>query len=280
MDKITCKEFPNKEFDTKQEMFAALKANKQFLIDSKKAAIKFTDPVALYVKSAVAEKAEGDPEVVGIGSTVYPIINSCWFLDSHGDVHAEGLWNTSAKDQQGKIHYIINHDLEIGKVVAYPDDVELIVKTISWREIGYDIDGDTQVLMYGVKLTEAANKDALSAIISKKPIQNSVRMRYISMILCINDNSDDYKQEKANFDKYINRIANKQDAIEEGYFWLITEAAIHKEGSAVLAGSNPITPILYSNPSSDSSETKINTDPPSSSQREKESNFYNLININ
>lgn len=279
MDKITCKEFPNREFETKEALFAELKANKQFLIDSKKAAIKFTDPIALHIKNTEqTEKAEGDSEVIGIGSTVYPVINSCWFLDSHGDVHADGIWNTSAKDQQGKIYYVINHDLEIGKVVAYPDDVELIVKTVQWREIGYDMDGETQILMYGVKLTEASNKDALSAIVSKKPIQNSVRMRYIAMLLCINDNGDDYKQEKANFDKYINRIANKQDALEQGYFWLITEAAIHKEGSAVLFGSNSVTPILYSNPSEDSSKTEIENRPASEQSREKkESNFYNLI---
>lgn len=267
--KFTCKELNGKEFTTKREMFLAVKANKQLIVDAKKAAIKNSDPVSLFVKNTLAEKAEGDPEVIGIGSTVYPVINSCWWFDSHSDVHADGIWNVSAKDQNGKVYYIINHDLEVGKVIGYPDDVEVMVKTVAWRELGIDIEGETQVLIFGVKLTEAANKDGLSAIISKKPLQNSVRMQYISMTLCIDDNSSDFAQEKANWDKYINRIANKDEAIEYGIFWLITEAKIYKEGSAVLFGSNSATPILYSNPSDDSSKSEITKtiDPTTVSQK-------------
>lgn len=243
-----CVEFPNKEFTSKREMFTALLANKQSIIDRKKEAVKFTDPVSIYVKSLLADKAEGDMEVVSVGSTVYPVINSCWIFDSHGDVHADGIWDKSAEEVNGQIFYIINHDLEIGKVISYPNEVEVMVKTVSWKEIGFDMDGETQVLMFGAKLTDASNKDALNAIIGKKPIQNSVRMRYISLTLCIDDSSSDFMQEKANFDKYISRIANKKDAEEAGFFWLITEAAVWKEGSAVLFGSNHVTPILYSAP--------------------------------
>lgn len=276
--KFTCKELNGKEFATKKEMFLAVKDNKQLIIDAKKAAIKNSDPVSLSIKSLNATKAEGDPEIVGIGSTVYPVINSCWWFDSHSDVHADKIWDVSAKDQNGKVYYIINHDLEVGKVIGYPDDVEVMVKSVMWRELGIDIDGETQVLIFGVKLTEASNKDALSAIATKKPLQNSVRMQYISMTLCIDDNSSDFSQEKANWDKFINRIANKEEAIEYGLFWLITEAKIYKEGSAVLFGSNSATPILYSNPSDDSLKTEIQTkeiDPLQSSQ--KSSNFYNII---
>lgn len=266
--KFTCKEFPSQEFATKREMFLALKANKQIIVDSKKAAIKFSDPVSISIKSDDATKAEGDTLQIGIGSKVYPVINSCWWLDSHGDVHADGIWNVSAKDQNGKIYYIINHDLEIGKVIGYPEDVEVMVKTVTWRQIGVDIDGETQVLVFGVMLTEASNKDGLNAIATRKPIQNSVRMQYISMTLCIDDSSSDFTQEKANFDKYVNRIGNKEDAIEQGFFWLQTEAKIYKEGSAVLFGSNSATPVLYSNPSDDSSKSEIEKiDPTTVSQK-------------
>lgn len=117
-----------------------------------------------------------------------------------------------------------------------------------WKQLGLDYSGETEALTFKVTLTESANKDALNAIIAKHDIQNSVRMGYVSMTLCIDDSSDDFKQEYANFYKYLPLIANKQSAIDAGYFWAIHEAKIIKEGSAVLFGSNEATPILYEDP--------------------------------
>ena len=59
-------------------------------------------------------------------------------------------------------------------------------------------------------------------------------------------------------------IANKAQAIEQGYFWVVTEAKISQEGSMVLRGSNDATPILtsenktQSNPDQTEEETKEN----------------------
>lgn len=264
---VFCKEL-KRNFDSKAEMFAALKEDKEHIIGLKKAALKDTDPVMLHIRDKNAEKALSDPMPTDVGSMIYPVINSCNWLDSHGDVHIKGLWDVSLKDQAGKVYYIINHDLEIGSVIAYPKDVEATVQDIAWREMGVDIDGTTQVLLYKVKLTSAANKDFLEAVKAGAPIQNSVRMRYIGMTLCIDDSSDDFKQEKANFDKYIKVVANRKDAEEQGYFWAITEAAVYKEGSAVLFGSNEATPILYSDPQS-SSQSSNKADPPKEQSKTK-----------
>lgn len=272
---VFCKEL-KKNFESKAEMFAALKESKEHIIGLKKAALKDTDPVMLHIRDKESEKALSDPMPTDVGSMIYPVINSCNWLDSHGDVHIKGLWDVSLKDQAGKVYYIINHDLEIGSVIAYPKDVEATVQDIAWREMGIDIDGTTQVLLYKVKLTSAANKDFLEAVKAGAPIQNSVRMRYIGMTLCIDDSSDDFKQEKANFDKYIKVVANRKDAEEQGYFWAITEAAVYKEGSAVLFGSNEATPILYSDPQS-SSQSSNKADPPKE-QSNKKSELIKVLN--
>lgn len=242
---IFCKEL-NQEFATKAEMFAALKLNAEKIIGLKKASIKESDPIGYVVKGDTT-KADGNTEV-GIGSTIYAVINTTNWLDSHGDVHLNGIWDNSIKDQKNKLYYIINHDLEIGSVIAYPKDVEAYVEPLQWGQLGLNYSGDTQALMFKVLLTESANKDALNAIIGQHAIQNSVRMGYVSMTLCIDDPSDDFKQEYANFYKYLPIIANKETAIEQGYFWAISEAKIVKEGSAVLFGSNESTPILYNDP--------------------------------
>jgi hypothetical protein len=52
-----------------------------------------------------------------------------------------------------------------------------------------------------------------------------------------------YQEDKANWDKYYPMVANKEKADEEGYFFAVTEAKII-EGSAVLKGSNYVTPTL------------------------------------
>lgn len=274
---IFCKEL-NKEFADKKEMFKALKANKDHIIGLKKAAIKFSDPVGYEIKiKGDATKAEdGEDQAITFGSKVWAVINSTNWLDSHGDVHIDGIWDVSARDQKGKLYYIINHELELGKVISFPDEVEPSVKTVKWSDIGIDYPGTTQLLLFGATLTEASNKDAFYAIANKKPIQNSVRMQYISMTLCINDSDPDFKQEYENFYKYLAVIANKEDAMEQGFFWAVTEAKIYKEGSAVLFGSNEATPILYSDPQSSSQESKI--DPLVSSQEKKiKSSTFNLI---
>lgn len=243
---IFCKEL-NKEFATKQEMFTELKANKETIIGLKKAKFKNSDPISVYMCKDEAQK-DANTEIIGIGSTVYAVINTTNFYDSCGDVHLDGIWDISIKDQAGKLYYIINHDLEIGKVIAYPNNVNASVVPLKWSDIGATYPGSMQALVFAVKLTEATNKDALNAIVQKAPLQNSVRMGYITLILCIDSNEPDDATEKSNFDKYIKVVANKQDAIDAGYFWAIEQAKIVKEGSACLFGANEQTPVLYSDP--------------------------------
>lgn len=250
---IVCKEL-NKSFATKHEMFAELKANKDKIIGLKKAAYKFSDPAAFMYKAKDVQKADSEAEAIGIGSFIYPVINTTNYLDSCSDVHLDGIWDVSVKDNKGKLYYIINHELEIGKVIAYPQDVEPSVVQLDWSELGLSYTGKTQALVFKVKLTEASNKDAFGAIVNKAALQNSVRMQYIDMILCIDDASDDYKQEYENFYKYLAVIANKQDAMDQGYFWAIPQAKIVKEGSACLYGANDATPILYADPANTSQQ--------------------------
>lgn len=253
---IFCKEL-KKDFCTKPDMYKALKANKTLIIDRKKSETKFTDWLDMRVMAVKGQDANKDGEngevEIKLGDYVFPVINTTNYLDSHGDVHIDGIWDTTIGDQKDKVYYIINHDLEIGKVIAYPQDVQPMVKTLNWTDLGKDYTGTTQALIFKVKLTEDGNEDAIKAIIGKRALQNSIRMRYIRMKLCINDNSQYYKEEYANWLMYIDRVANRDEAEKQGYFWAVLEAAIWKEGSAVLYGSNDVTPILSSSDLEDKS---------------------------
>ena len=64
------------------------------------------------------------------------------------DVHMDNSMNRTVDHQQGKVYYAVNHDLSIGKIIAYPRDVEMMLKDIAWSDIGKDFPGTTQALMF------------------------------------------------------------------------------------------------------------------------------------
>ena len=227
-------------------MFKALKESKTELISLKKAAIKYSEPNNLtIIGKEEAIKSLVPTKTVGYGDYVYPVINTTKYLDSHGDVHLDGIWNKSAKEQTGKTYLLINHDMSIGKVISQPKDVEIMVKSIAWKDLGRDYEGETEALIFKSKLTEKSNKDGYLAYKDNDPVEHSVRMQYVKVDLAINDDSEDFQDEKKLYDAIYPQIANKEAADEAGYFWAVSEAKIAKEGSMVLAGSNDATPTLY-----------------------------------
>jgi len=258
---MTCKEL-NQQFSTQGQLFAALKANKAQLINLKKAAIKCSDPVDFTIVEATLKNGEvikGEPgQTLSYGDYIYPVINTTGYLDSHKDLHLAGIWDKSATEQNGKTYYLINHNLAIGKVISYPNEVEIMLKTMDWRELGRDYEGSTQALIFKARLTENSNQDAYRAIKAGAPIQNSVRMVYVNLDLAINSKDKDLAAEKKLWDTYYPTIANKEAADTDGYFWPVYEAKIYKEGSAVLFGSNDATGILYDAPKQ--------TEPPAGTQ--------------
>lgn len=247
MEMIHCKAL-NRNFSTKADLFAALKANKGDIMAFKKATVKFSDPVhwAISGKTGQANKGLTPSGPISYGDKVYPVINTTLYLDSHDDVHINGLWDKSAAEQRGKTYLIVNHQLEVGKVVSQPKDVDIIIEEMSWKDLGASYEGETQALIFGAKLTERSNKDGFEAYKNNDPVQHSIRMQYVRLEMAINEPNDkDYAEQYAVWQKYYPMIANKERADENGYFFAVLEAKIYKEGSMVLSGSNDITPTLY-----------------------------------
>jgi len=245
---IYCKEL-DKEFKTKEVMFKALKTNEAKIINLKKAAVlKSCDkgqfsPSFTSVKFDDAAKAELNMKE----GFVYAVINTTKYMDSHSDVHFNGLWAKTLKEQKGSIFYVMDHSLKVRDVIAWPEDVKAFVRSIAWTMVGKDFEGETQALIYEMPRDKMINEEALRAIDEGKKVQNSVRMQYVKIKFAVNSQDKDYAVNKAYFDAKIDSIANKEDVMEQGYFWGIEEAKIYKEGSMVLFGSNDATPILQSN---------------------------------
>lgn len=259
---------PDQEFDTLAEMHRAIKENFSTISDAKKAQIKMAEAIEICPATNKNGAVKGLNLDAGF---IYPVINTTKYMDSHNDVHLDGIWDRSLKDVQGKIYYVANHKIEVGQVIAYPQDVKVMVQEVKWKDLGYNISGSTQALMFKVNQSKIRMKEALDIVSEKISIQHSVRMQYVKFSLAINSNEADMKAEKANWDKHISKVSNKDRANESGFFFAIEEAKIVKEGSMVLHGSNDITPMLL--PKHESTVV-THTDPPAGNQKPKWKQIY------
>lgn len=272
---IKCKVL-NKEFATQKDMFNALVQNKSELISIKKSAIKYSDAIYLPI-AGMAQKSGEETRPLQIGDTISAVINTTNYLDHHDDVHLPGIWNKSAQEQQGRTYHTANHSLAFGSLVGYPKDVSIELRDMSWRSLGKDFDGQTQALIFNTKVTDKMNPDVYKAYRDNEPVQHSIRMEYVNLVLAIND--PDYKEEFAAYNKYIGEIANRDKAEKQGYFFAVTEAKISKEGATVLFGSNDATPYLGSYSPFTSEQPFSNTIPQPKSDNSNVKEWLDTINF-
>jgi hypothetical protein len=98
-----------------------------------------------------------------------------------------------------------------------------------------------EVLVYEATIRKNRNEFMFNQYKNGYVLNHSVGMRYVKLLFCYNNDAPEYTQEKENFDKYKESILNKDDVGE--YFWAVIEAK-NIEGSAVVKGSNFLTPVL------------------------------------
>ena len=234
-------EIPN--YETKKELLDFLVTHKETLIAQKKSILKEADGIGSYYKQeqelkSVNKSQEGSDMSVN-EIKVRAIINTTNYLDSHKDVHIKGIWQKSLKENKRIMHIQEHMSSSFDKIIASGDDLKAFTKTMTWKELGYDADGNTQALVFDSVVKESRNPYMFNQYKQGFVENHSVGMRYVKIELAINDK--DYPTEKAFYDKYITEIINRKEAEDSQYFWVVTEAKII-EGSAVPFGSNPITP--------------------------------------
>lgn len=98
-----------------------------------------------------------------------------------------------------------------------------------------------EVLVYEAVISKDRNEYMFNQYKSGYVLNHSVGMRYYKIFFCYDSKETAYAQQKENFDKYSKEILNKDDIGE--YFWAVIEAK-NVEGSAVVKGSNFLTPVL------------------------------------
>ena len=263
--------FPTRAFATKEDLFKALKDHEEDIIEFKKAHI-----YKGIEKSTTTGQLQPDTEAVkSIGFTtkenhIYPIISTTTYMDSHDDVHFEGCFGKTVKEQQGKVYYCADHNLSTEGIIASKKDVQMIVKDITWDVVGKDYPGTTQALIFCIDKSKVINQKAMNLIESDPDIENSIRMQYVKIVMGIDSKDKAFATNKAYYDARINEIANADKVKEQGFFFGVEELKIHKEGSMVIAGgSNDATRIYQHTETEAGKATSTTIEPPRSTQSDQ-----------
>lgn len=257
---------PLPNFNNKTELFDYLKANKETLIAEKKFQMKKADAVFFVQEQDETTKAKPSSDATKL--TAKLVINTTKILDSHSDVHIDGIWNRSVKNTRN-LYLLEEHKMSFKTIIS--DAVKASVEELPWRSVGVKAEGTTQALVFEAVIDKDRNEYMFSQYLKGHVKNHSVGMQYVSLDLAINSEDPNLKAEKKVWDKYIDQVVNRKEAEEQGFFWAVTEAKII-EGSAVPIGSNQATPTLDIQDSSSTDTPKI--DPALATLNQKRALFY------
>jgi hypothetical protein len=230
-----------KTFATKKEEIDYLVKHKKEIIEFKKAVVKHTTPTTTEAENSSTFKAlstskENDTDSI-IKRTV--IGNTYNWLDSHGDVHLDGTFGKSISERQNKIWHLHDHEQKITAKVGIPS--KIYEEKIEWSDLGIKKAGTTTALMMDSNIRKDYNNLIFQEYKDGNIDQHSVGMYYVKIDFAVNDK--DHKAEFKTWNDNIENIGNREKAEELGYFYAVKEAKL-VEISAVLQGSNELTPTI------------------------------------
>jgi len=236
-----------KDFANKEDWMKYLVDKSQEILAVKMAQTKETDcgiSIACYdgvseaakqiVKSLSLEVGKAEPHVL-----VTVAINTTKFMDSHDDVHIDGLWDEGLK-QNKNLPLLKEHKFNFDNILAKGIDVEVKTVDMEWKDLGYEFEGKTQALVFVARIYKSRNKEMYENYKDGYVDNHSVGMKYVETFFAVKDAEGEFGK---NWETYYPMIANKSLADKKEYFIAVTKA-IAVEGSAVPIGSNSATPTL------------------------------------
>jgi hypothetical protein len=234
-----------------KELTKFLIEHKEALIDQKKSLIKKTDD-GLSSMSIILPSATDKTKMVKVKALteddepdgnddntleVEVVCNACWWCDSDMDVLLTDSSKKTIAARKGLIPHLHDHvhmlDAQLGDVQdVYLEDVPL-------KELGLSMSGKTQCIIMKTLLQQDYNPKVFALYKAGKVQQHSIGLRYVQIELAIND--EESEKEFDFWNKFYPSIINKDVVDEAGYFFPVREIML-LENSAVLFGSNSLTP--------------------------------------
>ena len=194
------------------------------------------------------------------------------WIDSHGSIFTEGCLRQSLEED---IIHSGDHVRDFAHLVS--NSVEKEIRSIPFRELGVDIDGDATAFCFRSQFEKDDNE-----YMYKQYKRNRVKYHSIEFdwsrrgkeILCISTdlNGQEYKD---NWDKYYPTVINKEVADARGWFYVYERAPIVAV-SAVVLGSNKVTPTLSARGLSDE-VLKLEIEPKEDSKREEKQSIISRL---
>lgn len=236
------------DFNTVTEKLVFLRENKNTIFAAKKSITKRADGfgfVGLPTKNlnSVAKTINKSAVNGTEDLRVKAVINTTMIMDSHDDVHINGIWNKTVKENKLMMHVREHQSNKFDFIISDGSDLKASVEEYEWKDLGFNFEGKTEALLFD-SIVKASRNPYMHEQYNKGYVKNhSVGMRYINIALAIGNKDHASVEEYELFQKYINNIANKEYVEERQYFFAVFEAKAI-EGSAVPLGSNAFTPTV------------------------------------
>lgn len=233
------KQLPEKKFTDKMDQTRFIKENLKHLRDIKGSEYKTESEVMLKsgIMAGIFEPVIG--KITSDIIEVKAIINTTNVIDSHMDLHIKGIWNKTVKDNPYS-HHLKQHEQKFESVIS--SKAKSYNEEISFRSIGVKSDMLVDANINQFLIDKAKTPFMFDKYASGEVKQHSVGMLYVDYDIAYYD--EDSQKEMDFFNWAKSQAINPEVAEEYGYVWVVREAK-KREGSAVVFGSNPLTPTLY-----------------------------------
>jgi len=193
--------------------------------------MKLTKDQKLGMSYAVKGNSMNHKEVSITERTVNVIANTYNYMDSDADVLVKGCCAKSIQERgpeskmPGKIKHLSNHNLSegIGKI-------EVLEET--------EVNGNEVLRAFSHMSETDKGEETLIKYNEGIIDQHSIGFQYMQL--------EFLEQETDDFDKILNIMINPDEAIKQGYMWLVKEIKLYEFSSLDGFGSNRLTPFLGS----------------------------------
>lgn len=231
------KQFPEKKFTDKQDQARFIKEKFSDILTIKKAEYK-TKSEPLISNSIVKGFDPIIEDIQGNYIQVKAVINTTNVIDSHLDLHMKTIWNKTVQDNPYCPH-LKQHEATFESIIS--KKAKSYNENMNFRDLGIDKDFDMVANINEFVLERSKMPVMFDAYKAGDVTEHSVGMMYYNIDLAYYD--EESQKNMDFFNEHKEYAINPEVADEIGYFWVIREAK-KREGSAVVFGSNPITPTL------------------------------------
>jgi hypothetical protein len=268
---ISVKEILEKKFADKMDRTRFLQKNFDDILRLKLSEYKNNANKAIDINRLEANFTPEIEDISGNVIEVKAVINSTNIIDSHLDLHTFGAWNKSVN--KAKSTYILQeHQNKFTHVLSRKG--ANTNEVMNFKDFGFnDMDFTANISTFQLKRED--NPFMFDQYAQGKVINHSVGMLYVMGKIELAYYDEDSEKNMQYFERMKSQAINPEMADEYGFFWVVSEA-VKREGSAVVFGSNPITPTLSvkNYEPQKHSESNKNEPPQGTQKQEKNHNLF------